>query len=439
MTEPNGVLRRTRERTESPQTPGETLSRSELAELVNAWIYRNTTDHRVTEIDSNYIGKLERGTFRWPQADYRAGLRAVLGVRTDAELGFFRGRRGSASVPPVDRQDFIRAAVGVTAGAVARPLVDLLPPERAVSAPSVVSPDDIERVRTTAGLFGSWDHIYGGGLIREAVGAQLRYSAQLLGARCPERLRNELCSAIGFLGHSAAFMAFDAYAHEDARQMFNFALACAEEAGNWHLRAKILSSMARQAIWCGNPDAGLTLVELAMVRADRLTPTERAMLLAARARALAKLRRSGDAVAAIGMADDEFAHAVPADDPPWMLYYDHAQHVGDTGHALFDLAVDGRFVSEATTRLAAAVAGHRAAYLRSRAISGIKLASLTMRTGDPAEAVAIGGQAIADVGAVRSRRALDDLRELRAHAAPHESVNGVPELRHAIGSVVASG
>jgi hypothetical protein len=251
-------------------------------------------------------------------------------------------------------------------------------------------------------------------------------------------LRGELHSAVGFLAHTAAFMAFDSYAHEDARQMFRFALVCAEESGDWHLRAKILSSMARQAIWCGDPDTGLTLVELAMVRADRLTATERAMLLAARARALAKLQRVTDTVTTVGLADEEFVRTDPADDPAWMAYYDAAQHSGDTGHALFDLALRGQCVSDATTRLAVAVAGHSAPYARSRAISGIKLASLTMRTGDPAEAAAIGGQAVTEAGRIRSRRALADLRELRAFADPHQAMAEVAELRHTITTLMAS-
>jgi len=125
------------------------------------------------------------------------------------------------------------------------------------------------------------------------------------------------------------------------------------------------------------------------VRADRLTATERAMLHTAHARALAKMRRTRDALAAVGRADDEFAHATPANDPPWMAYYDHAQHVGDTGHALFDLAVHGCRPVEAAARLSDAVTGHTDAYARSRAISQTKLATLTMATRDLAEAAAL--------------------------------------------------
>ncbi len=91
MSEPNHQLSAARARTRSVST-GHPLSRAELAGAVNAWVYRRTG--RVVQLSGNYIGKLERGVFRWPNADYRAGLRAVLGVATDAELGFRPAERG---------------------------------------------------------------------------------------------------------------------------------------------------------------------------------------------------------------------------------------------------------------------------------------------------------------------------------------------------------
>jgi transcriptional regulator with XRE-family HTH domain len=337
---------------------------------------------------------------------------------------------------PVDRSEFVGVTLGLT-GAMITPLAQTLLTRQPSPVPSVVGQVHIDQVRTVADLFRTWDHTYGGGLIREAVTAQLNHSVELLNARCPEKLRGELFSAVGLLGHTSAFMAFDAYAHDDARRMFRFALACAEQSGDWHLRAKVLSSMARQEIWCGDPDTGLTLVELAMVRADRLTPTERAMLLTARARALAKLQRVTDATATVDLADQQFHNAAQDEDPEWMAYYDAAQHSGDTGHALFDVAMAGQFSTEAAQRLRAAVHGHAATYARSRAIAGIKLASLTMVTGDPDEAVVIGRQALADVGAVTSQRAADDLRELRQMAAKHRMRTDVADLRFAIGERLA--
>lgn len=86
MGQPNIELRRARVRTPSRHSPGLALGRAELAELVAAEVYRRTG--REVPLDAHYVAKLERGVIRWPSADYRAALRAVLGEVTDAALGF---------------------------------------------------------------------------------------------------------------------------------------------------------------------------------------------------------------------------------------------------------------------------------------------------------------------------------------------------------------
>lgn len=337
---------------------------------------------------------------------------------------------------PVDRRKFMTATAGAGLAAVAAPALDLLASLGHTPIPAEVRPSDIEQVRASARLFTNWDHTYGGGVVREAVTAHLRWSAELLEAKCPKGLRAELFAAVGALSGVSGFMAFDAYAHHDARRMFTFGLTCAEEADDWHLRAKLLSNLARQAIWCGDPDAGLTHTELALVRAERLTATELAMLHTARARALGKLGRQQETLAAVGQADEAFARASRGDDPPWMAYYDQAQHYGDTAHALFDLAIHDAPSTEASMRLSAAVKGHTDAYARSRAISGTKLASLLMATGDPHQASAIGQHAMDDAGRLRSRRAADDLRELRRFAGRHADLPEVADLRERITQLV---
>jgi hypothetical protein len=87
MPEANDLLRTARERTPSRRAPGEHMSRSELADVICAWLWE-TTEIKY-ELDGHYIAKLERGAVRWPNAAYRSGLRHVLEVATDNELGFY--------------------------------------------------------------------------------------------------------------------------------------------------------------------------------------------------------------------------------------------------------------------------------------------------------------------------------------------------------------
>jgi hypothetical protein len=117
---------------------------------------------------------------------------------------------------------------------------------------------------------------------------------------------------------------------------------------------------------------------------------------------------------------------------------DAAQYNGDSGHALFDLAVIGRSRDEARTRLTTAVAGHGPAYARSRAIAQTKLASLTMTAGDPVEAATIGNEVLETGGTLRSRPAADDLRELGRYAGRHPKIPEVVELRQRIRKTVVA-
>src|SRR5258705_1047894 len=94
----NTKLTRARCRAPLPSGSGDPMSRQELAEAVNAYLW--TTFHRRTSLDASYVGKLENGKHRWPNKDYRQGFRTVLEVETDAELGFYPTRRQRASTTP---------------------------------------------------------------------------------------------------------------------------------------------------------------------------------------------------------------------------------------------------------------------------------------------------------------------------------------------------
>ncbi|MGH3935758.1 MAG: XRE family transcriptional regulator [Pseudonocardiaceae bacterium] len=433
----NNQLRGARERTASFTSPDVCLSRQELAELVNAWVWDH--HHKVVELSANYVGQLERGKIRWPGKIYREALRAILGVSTDAALGFVNARRAVVKLEDVDRKQFLHTTLGLGTLAALGPVAALLDGTEPTPIPARVGATEIEQIRTATRVVESWGCTYGGGgLAREAVMGQLRWSAGLLEATCPDRLRPELFSAVGDLADVAGYMAVDAKADEEARRVYRFALACAEQAQDWPLRAEVLSSMAKQAIWTGQPDDGLTLAEQALVRPDRLTATGRALLHTDRARALAKMRRINEARTAIGTADDHFAHSTPDNEPPFMACYNDVRHAQLTGQPLADLAILGRDHNEATDRLAAAAAGHTAGNTRSRAVCLTKLASLTMATSDPLHAVAMGHAALDAAGTIRSRCVTGDLRELARYAAPHRHLDEVAHLRHRIATLVCT-
>lgn len=435
----NEKLREARERTASPADPDACLSRQELAELVNAWVWEH--HHKIVAASANYIGQLERGKVRWPGKLYREALRAIFGVSTDATLGFVnnRARRAVVKLGDVKRRKFIHTATGLGAGALlGGPLATLLEgSSEPTPIPRRVGATDIEQVRAITRSFNSWSNTYGGAPIREAVMAQLRSSAGLLDATCSDRLRLELFSAVGQLAETAGYAAVDVCAHEEGRRAYRFALACAEDAKDWPLRAEVLSSMAKQAIWTGQPDEGLTLAEQALVRPDRLTATVRALLHTDRARALAKMRRINETLTAIGTADEHFAHSTPDNDPPCVAYYSAARHALVTGQPLVDLAMQGRDPSEATNRLTVVAAAYSDTdHTVGRAIGLVNLAILTMVTGEPLQAAIIGHAALDAAGTVRSRRTAEELRKLAQYVAPHQHIDEVAHLIHRIGTLL---
>ncbi|WP_412540075.1 hypothetical protein R8Z50_30300 [Longispora sp. K20-0274] len=435
MDTPNERLREARLRLVSPSGSGRVLSRPELADLINTYVHDYLS--RTVEIDENYIGKLERGQIRWPSADYRTAFRAVLKADTDAEIGFFNTRRTRDTVGDVNRGAFLRGALAVGAGALVG-VGEILPSAATVPVPERVGKAEIEFIRRASATFTTWDNAYGGDQARALVLNHLNWCSKLLTAKVADQDRPDLFSAVSSLAAVAGFMAFDALAHSDARRILEWALACAEESGDWHLRAKTLSSMARQEIWCGQADQGLTYIEMALVRADRLTATERAMLSTVRARALAKWGRARqqDTLTAVGLADEQFTETRPDLDPASISFYDDPQHHGDTAHALFDLELVGR-PTDAAQRLQYAIAHHTSAFPRSKMFSQIKLSGLLMVTGDPREAAAVGHEAVDGAGTLRSPRSCRDLRDLLAHSQQHAGIPAVADLRRRVFELAA--
>lgn len=327
-----------------------------------------------------------------------------------AAAGMLAGEPHPSERSPVERRRFTSLAAGGIAAVAADSVVPL---DATAAVPSAVRAEDVAQVRVAATTLAGWDNVFGGaGVVRATSIGQLAWARGLLTAKCPKRLQSELFSAVGRLATVLGAAAFDAYEHDQARSLFAFATQCAEESDDWHLRACALNWRARQEIWVGKPDLGLTYAETGLVRSDRLTARERSTLHNARARAHGKMGRVQETLRAIGRSDEIFARATDGEDP-WMAYYDSAQHHGDTGHALYDLALlADRPPQPAAQRFKTAVDGHGDAYARSRAISRTKLASLTAATGSPDKAAYLAHQALDEVGTLRSRRALDDVRDL---------------------------
>lgn len=421
MPTPNLKLQQRREATPSSTVAGRSMTRAELAEAVNDHLWRTTGRRR--ELDAHTIARYERGAVRWPGKDYRQALCTVLNA-TETELGFAAARHRQAP----DGRD----ALAVNLFSPFDP--EHIPTDYLTGSKTAgrVGRSDVDKVRCAVAAVAAAENLHGGGSAADSAANHLRAFTPLLGAHAAPTTRQALCEAVGNLSGIAAYTAFDIAAHTKAERRFRFALWCADVAGSWELRAATLADMARKTAYVGNPDGALSLIELAQVRADRLTATTRAMLATLHAQFLSALGHTDDALSEVTRADEHFAARNPAEDPAWMCYYDHAEHLGSTGKALIPVALARKRIKLAAPRICQAIQLHGDNYPRSRTFSHTRLATLTMQLDDPRTAAALGMQAVTAAAPFHSQRIRDELRGLAAAATLHRRITEVAQLRHTI-------
>ncbi|MGW5386585.1 XRE family transcriptional regulator [Nocardia sp. NPDC003963] len=429
MSPPNRKLQKRREAMPSPAIAGQPMSRAELAEAVNHYLWRVKGQRR--ELDAHTIARYERGAVRWPGSDYREALCAILrGSVTD--LGFAPRRRAKGDNDVDEMFD-----VGLS-GPFASESVSAGRPA-GLRTTGRVGGSDVDRVRSAAREMARMENRHGGGTATDSVTRHLQRFAPLLRRSASPATKRALFEAIGNLGAIAGYSAFDIAEYTDADRNFRFALWCADSAASWELRAATLADMARMAAYIGNPDGALSLVELAQVRSDRLTHTTCAMLAAVRAQYLSALGRIDEALSEVARGDEHMSASTPDADPPWMCYYDEAEHLGSTGKALIPAAVGHGRIELSADRLHRAVQLQGEDYPRSRAFSLTRLATLSMRIGDPRTAAGLGMQAVAAAEGFRSGRMRDELVGLVDVAARHRRIREVAEMREAVSTVSHTG
>ncbi|MGH3794600.1 MAG: hypothetical protein ACRDSP_06890 [Pseudonocardiaceae bacterium] len=431
------------------------LTQHQLAEAVGEAHWRLFTTEAA--IDADHVSKLERGLITWPNARYREAFRTVLGVVTDAELGFY-SRRSRATVEPgeltdggrevdaVRRNEFIRLGLGTGLGlgvvgmglALPDPVREVLSLPANPIVPGRVGRTDVEQVRFATAMFRSWREQYGGGACRDAMLGQVRWAAGLLRGGTEGSTRLELHSAVGSLADMAGWGDVDAGHHETALRCFRLALYCAEEAQDWDLRAEVLTDMSQQAVNRGQLDDALSLIELAQLRADRVSGTGGAIMHCSHGRVLGVAGRVADCRSAISAAEDRFADQRPAEQSTVASYFRQASEAYlrlDNGHALF-------YPGLGDPGAAAAASDHLRAGLnfadieqRRRAIGTVGLATLELLHGDRDEGIALSHRALDLGNGMRSARLTDDLRRLRNATARHTGPS-VDALRHQLDSVL---
>jgi hypothetical protein len=398
MVEPNEQLRRVRLSRPSPVHRGEPLSRAELAEAVNAELWR-TTGKRYA-LDAHTIARYERGAVRWPGAAYRSGLRAVLRVRSDSELGFRPTRRGGEvlAVDPVPD-------VG-SAGTSSRPGPAAEYDRRLTAMQGV----DAEQ-GAAAALPGVVEAIHD---IHRALGV----------ARGPDRQH--------LLDVGARAAEFAGFLHRDlgdamrSLRCHDRAMEWAQEAQNRELQAFVLLRKAQTAYDDRDASRMLGLTRAALALAPELSTGLRAELTQQEARAEAMLGAS-DRLVEAGL--DRARALLPAEP--------------GAGYSAELLEAQAAICFSEMNRPRAA-ADHLGGVLarstseRDRAYFAMLMATWLARSGEPDRAVELGLRALPTAIRCVSRRTLREAGALSSALLPWRHRAGVAELDRALDAAATS-
>jgi len=441
----NTHLRDARRRLQSPSGSGRPMSRQELADAINAVLFKRHAQQ--SGLDENYIGKLERGKYRWPNDRYREAFRAVLGARSDAEIGFFiirdlhRGGAARAAEPsvwpdPVMGPELNRRVLLASAAAAmtAAGLGDVSP-----SNTQRIGNSDIQRLLDVAEIYRSIDYECGGGLLAVEV-ARLADSATALLTR-PQHgeLRTQLATAVASVRQLAGWTAFDAGMYADSQRHFMMAERLAADGDDPRLIVKILYCQARQLQHLHhNLDAVHTLQYAKSQLGTGGTPAMNAMVLGS---AAASMAAWGDrrAVNTLAMADDMFGRIEPDHEPDWMRFYDLGELMAQHGRVYRDLArQDPKHADLAVETVTTAISSFGPGNVRSTVLNKVGLCSALFLADEPDKAMSVGVNVIEHARHLTSRRVLERVRNIERDIGRHARRSDVRHFSHDLTSVGGS-
>jgi hypothetical protein len=299
-----------------------------------------------------------------------------------------------------------------------------------------IGDQEVLQILTVTNAFRSLDNAFGGGLTREAVIGQLVSTTSLVEETTyTEEVGRKLITGIGDLAAVAGWMCHDVSMHTAAQHYFLLALQAAKEADDPNLGAHVLCCMARQAGHLGRPRDALELIQLARYGArNTATPTIDALLHLLEARYYAMMGRLKDYDRAAGLAETAFADCDPAQDPPWVAYFDCSEYYATLG-VCHQIAVRTSAAGQprrAIEMISRALACRDPSRVRSLAFDHLGLARAYLAAGELESAEAAGAEALELMSKVSSTRVRDRLNELLNETSSYADVPVIADLRNRI-------
>lgn len=409
---------------------------------------------RLAGMSHGHLSKVERGEHGRPVTPaILAAYEKATGVRLTGGkvVGFGDPTAGASGadwrrgrLSDARRRGFNATIAAVAVGGpVGEPITRMIDALGRTSVPQRLTTADVAQVEHAARLVTREDLRSGGGLISQLARTVLRWAVGLTAATMTSDVNRRLHAAIGQLAHRAAWAAFDADAHDAARNLFTVALDAAIQARDRSLRAHVLADVGAQHNFLGYPDDCLEIAGLAEGD-QRVGPAVRMAIHTVKARAHAAADDLASARRHIRLAEESFAAATgpAATATGWAATFSTAAHLyARTGHAAAVLARrsgEEADREDARQRLTRAVeAFDPATHHRALALCAARLAHLCLDAEEYEPAAHWTRSALDALPEVRSARLVRQIRGLRRTVAARTDQPAV-ELAAAIDAVVGA-
>jgi transcriptional regulator with XRE-family HTH domain len=429
-------------------------SEQDLADQIQNWEYRHGAG-RSLGVSRSYVSEWEIGK-RGVSHDYAVRIEGVTSIPRD-HLIDHRSSRGrvvrlqEAEVGlrwtddlddavdvlielwrcRLDRREFLVAVVATAATSEVALRWLVSPPEERVqrdTGPGCVGHSDIEAVRAMQSSLKAIDDAHGGGVALPMAVEYLRGEvAPLLHGRYSDAVGRALFGATAELTLGVGWMAYDAGKHGLAQRYMAQALRMSHAGNDRAFGGRILAAMSHQALHLGDVRHGLDFACAARAGTQgAVTPTTAAMLAAMEACAHAAHGDASPCLRALTDAEHAFERSNPSHDPSWVDF----DEGGLTGHLARSFR-DLNRPREAEQFAVRSIQLCRPTHLRTRVQRYAILASANAQQGDLEGACAVGRQALAEMGRLRSKRTLDDVARLVDVVSANRSQTTDDFIKHA--------
>jgi len=417
------------------------MTRAEMAELVAQHVWER--HGVVAPIDRKYLGRLERGEVRWPNARYRQALREILGVSSDRLLGFHSANsaRTAKELEPVDRRSFFKAAAASGMAIAGRDhLWRAELADDGLRGPNA-EPDhdgDLQALVARVEQLERNDARVGGGgdQLKEAVTLYKRVTGWRNDGTRSVRLDDALSRLQGDIGGWAGWLAYDAGKLAGASRYLTATIVHARTSDLPDIEIRAMSYLVLLLNRKGQHRDALQCAEAAQRIAAQGAPRKVRSLLHMRAAAShAALADARSYQAEVAAAYRSFEREQSMPDPLWAQFVTETELQGLCGDSLTVLGQHER----AADSFRAISESPDPRFRRNRAYYSSKLAASLLAQGDVAEASTLALAVLPEVTSLESYRVRSIIDGVAQGVTPHQdAVPAARDLLYAYGEALSA-